>query len=128
MITNSIFLPNSILAYSDNAPDYYVVAPDLLGHGMTPESNSYQIEDFVANMLPRITDRNIDLLIGHSLGGPVSLGLYPHLKTKPKRFVLVDPVSLPFPVNACRSLQHTITNFSMLWTKRWPEILPVLKP
>jgi pimeloyl-ACP methyl ester carboxylesterase len=78
------------------------VAPDLLGHGMTPESNSYQIEDFVANMLPRVADRDIELLIGHSLGGPVSLGLYPNLKTKPKRFVLVDPVSHPLPVSTCR--------------------------
>jgi pimeloyl-ACP methyl ester carboxylesterase len=69
-----------------------VVAPDLLGHGMAPRSNSYKIEDFVSNILPRVAGRDIDLLIGHSLGGPVSLGLYPHLSTKPKRFVLVDPV------------------------------------
>ena len=101
------------------------MAPDLLGHGMTPESNSYQIEDFVANMLPRIADRDVDLLIGHSLGGPVSLGLYPHLKTKPKRFVLVDPVSLLFPGNA--SLYLSIRddyNISMLQAKHSSRRLP----
>lgn len=71
-----------------------MVAPDLLGHGMAPRSASYEIEDFVANMLPRVADRDIDLLIGHSLGGPVALGLYADLKTKPERLVLVDPVRL----------------------------------
>jgi predicted alpha/beta hydrolase family esterase len=61
---------------------------------MAPRSASYEIEDFVANMLPRVADRDINLLIGHSLGVPVSLGLYSKLKTKPERLVLVDPVRL----------------------------------
>ncbi len=61
---------------------------------MAARSNAYQRDDLVADVLPQVSDRYIDLLIGHSLGGPVSLGLYPHLRTKPKRLVLVDPVSL----------------------------------
>lgn len=71
-----------------------MIAPDLLGHGMAVRSNTYQINDLVADILPQVSGRYIDLLIGHSLGGSVSLGLYPHLRTKPKRLVLVDPVSL----------------------------------
>lgn len=68
-----------------------MIAPNLLGHGFAPRSDSYQIEDFVNNILPRIGDARVDLLIGHSLGGPVSLSLYPRLKHKLRRLVLVDP-------------------------------------
>ncbi|EXJ83661.1 hypothetical protein A1O1_07285 [Capronia coronata CBS 617.96] len=82
---------------------YYVIAPDLLGHGLAARSNTYERDDLVEDILPQVSHRYIDLLIGHSLGGPVSLGLYPHLKTKPKRFVLVDPVS-SHPLHLAMSL------------------------
>lgn len=68
-----------------------MIAPDLLGHGMASRSDTYQIDDLVANVLPRVAGKEFDLLMGHSLGGPVSLGVYPHLRNKPQRFVLVDP-------------------------------------
>jgi len=68
-----------------------VVAPDLLGHGLAPRSDRYQVEDLAENILPRIAGEDFELLIGHSLGGPVSLVLFPHLQIKPKRYVLVDP-------------------------------------
>lgn len=68
-----------------------MIAPDLLGHGLAPRSDSYQVDDFVANILPLIAGEEIELLIGHSLGGPVSLGIFQHLKVKPRRYVLVDP-------------------------------------
>lgn len=86
-----------------------MVAPDLLGHGMAPRSNSYKIEELVANILPRVAGLDIDLLIGHSLGGPVSLGLYPHLKTKPARLVLVDPVNLLSYEETHRSCQALVS-------------------
>jgi hypothetical protein len=70
---------------------------------MAARSNSYQVDDLVADVLQRVSDRYIDLLIGHSLGGPVSLGLYAHLKAKPKRLLLVDPVSLPFVEDVSQS-------------------------
>lgn len=91
-----------------------MVAPDLLGHGMAPRNDTYKIEDFVANILPRVADRDIDLLIGHSLGGPVSLGLYPHLKNKPGRVVLVDPVRyspIKAPLGICENCQSLRLNF-----------------
>ncbi|KAJ7464025.1 Alpha/Beta hydrolase protein [Mycena latifolia] len=74
--------------------DYYVIAPDLLGHGHAPRAASYTIADFVTALLPALEPERgrVDLLIGHSLGGVIAMALIPHLLPAPKlRLVLVDP-------------------------------------
>ncbi|KZP34132.1 alpha/beta-hydrolase [Athelia psychrophila] len=78
---------------------YYVVAPDLLGHGYasrpsTTDGAEYTIAKLAANLKPLLPqsgkDAPISLIIGHSLGCLVALDLLPSLSSKP-RVVLVDP-------------------------------------
>ena len=92
---------------------------------MAPRSKSYQIEDFVANLLPSVAGRAIDLLVAHSLGGPVSLGLYPHLKKKPQRLVLVDP-ALEIGGGRMSTAQNTYLND--VKTRPSPEVFQERNP
>ncbi|KZP18759.1 alpha/beta-hydrolase [Athelia psychrophila] len=82
-----------------SAHGYYVVAPDLLGHGYasrpsTTDGAEYTIAKLAANLKPLLPqsgkDAPISLIIGHSLGCLVALDLLPSLSSKP-RVVLVDP-------------------------------------
>ncbi|KZP34131.1 alpha/beta-hydrolase [Athelia psychrophila] len=78
---------------------YYVVAPDLPGHGYasrpsTTNGAEYTVEKMAANVQPLLsqygTDAPISLIIGHSLGCLVALSLLSSLSSHP-HVVLVDP-------------------------------------
>jgi pimeloyl-ACP methyl ester carboxylesterase len=74
-----------------------VIAPDLIGHGYAARVSSYAVKDFVEALKPQIESHigKIDVVVGHSLGGIVALGLHPYLLGESKkalRVVLVDPV------------------------------------
>ncbi len=69
--------------------DYHVIAPDLRGHGDSAwmVGGSYNQIDYVYDIaqLLRQTTRTPVTIIGHSLGGSISLqyaGLYPEMVTK----------------------------------------------
>lgn len=48
---------------------YYVVAPDLLGHGDAHRGTDYTIKAFAEDITPLLDEvKPLDLLIGHSLG------------------------------------------------------------
>lgn len=47
-----------------------VVAPDLRGHGDAPSASRYRFEDFSSDL--EALDANWDLVVGHSLGGPIA--------------------------------------------------------
>lgn len=73
-----------------------MIAPDLIGHGYAARVSSYAVKDFVEALKPQIESHigKIDVVVGHSLGGIVALGLYPYLLGESKkavRVVLVDP-------------------------------------
>ena len=48
---------------------WFVTAPDLRGHGTSPRAATYSFEDFVSDLPPG----SFDLVIGHSLGGAISV-------------------------------------------------------
>ncbi|KAG1753773.1 Alpha/Beta hydrolase protein [Suillus paluster] len=75
------------------AEGYFVVAPNLLGHAWR-RSTDYRISTLAEDLRPYfVTDTSYDVIIGHSLAGPVTLSLLPFLpKTKETTVILLDPV------------------------------------
>lgn len=59
------------------APDYYVIAPDLRGHGDSerPAPPDYHFDAYVADLVGLVDSLGLDdlCLIGHSMGGYVGL-------------------------------------------------------
>lgn len=77
---------------------YYVVAPDLLGHGYASRPNTtngaeYTVDKLTASIQPLLSHSAapVSLIIGHSLGGLVALSLLSLLPSNSTRVVLVDP-------------------------------------
>ncbi|KAG2069397.1 alpha/beta-hydrolase [Suillus decipiens] len=74
------------------AKGFFVVAPNLLGHGWrrgTDYRMSTLAEDLRSSFIENMT---YDVIVGHSLGGPVALALLPFLpKTKETNLILLDP-------------------------------------
>lgn len=66
-----------------------VVAPDLRGHGDAPSASSYGFEDFSSDLA--VLGGDWDLVIGHSLGGPIACSLA-HRVSGVAALLLLDPV------------------------------------
>jgi pimeloyl-ACP methyl ester carboxylesterase len=68
---------------------YFVVAPDLRGHGHSPSTSTYRVDDHIADLLE--LDSGWDLLVGHSFGGLLAAGLA-GCDGYAGRALLIDPV------------------------------------
>lgn len=68
---------------------FHVVAPDLRGHGSSPRTTSYLLEEMAADLLP--LGERWDVVVGHSLGGPITSIAAAHPRWT-RRLVLVDPL------------------------------------
>jgi pimeloyl-ACP methyl ester carboxylesterase len=66
-----------------------VTAPDFRGHGQSPRGQTYQHSDLVADVLALGT--GWDLVVGHSLGGAVTVLALSREPSFAKRAVLIDP-------------------------------------
>lgn len=77
------------------ARTHRVVAVDLLGHGGSEKPTSgYSIEnqaELVAGVLGRLGVRNAEV-VGHSLGGPVSIALAEQSPQLVRRLVIIDSI------------------------------------
>ncbi|KAG2370082.1 Alpha/Beta hydrolase protein [Suillus spraguei] len=72
------------------AEGFFVIAPNLLGHGGR-RCTKYQVSDFAEDLQPYFAMDTFDVIIGHSFGCPVTLSLLPFLpKTKETTIILVD--------------------------------------
>jgi pimeloyl-ACP methyl ester carboxylesterase len=75
--------------------DHRVIAVDLLGHGGSEKpSSGYSIEDqanLVAGVLAKLRVRNAEV-VGHSLGGPVSIALAERAPQLVDRLVTIDSI------------------------------------
>ncbi|KAH7887996.1 Alpha/Beta hydrolase protein [Phlebopus sp. FC_14] len=71
---------------------YHVTAPNLVGHGYR-KGHDMCVQALAKDLQPYFADgAGYDCLVGHSLGGLVSLALLPLLPpTKPTSVILVDP-------------------------------------
>ena len=72
---------------------YKVIAPDLRGHGNSERSARYGIRSWAKDVIETVNS-DVDLIIGHSLGGLIAAAVSPKLKAK--QTILIDPaLSLP---------------------------------
>lgn len=74
------------------AENYKVYLPDLRNHGQSPHSHIFTIEEMKNDLLEFVLEHNLEkiVLIGHSLGGKISMdfaSLYPY---KIKKLIVVD--------------------------------------
>jgi len=69
---------------------YWVVAPDLRGHGDSPATSSYRLAELVSDL--HELGGGWDLLIGHSIGGLLAATAAAADQTFARRVLLVDPV------------------------------------
>jgi len=68
-----------------------VTAPNLIGHG-SRRSTDYHMSSITEDLHPYFSQRNYDLIMGHSLGGITIMSLFPYLsQSHPTAIVLVDP-------------------------------------
>ncbi|MFT4799518.1 MAG: pimeloyl-ACP methyl ester carboxylesterase [Candidatus Azotimanducaceae bacterium] len=80
--------------------DYYVVAPDLRGHGHSDKTSTYTMVQFVADVKALYTHLQLEqaILVGHSLGGHIALRFAAAFPEHVNQLLLLDgmgPPSLP---------------------------------
>ncbi|KAG1820500.1 Alpha/Beta hydrolase protein [Suillus subaureus] len=94
------------------AEGFFVVAPNLLGHGGRRCTN-YRISDFAEDLRPYFAmDMSYDVIIGHSFGCLMTLSLLPFLpKTKETTVILVDP-----PVDCTEAQVNVYQDLFLDWT------------
>jgi len=82
--------------------DRGVVAPDLLGHGESPDADRYTVADLAAGL-----GSGYELVVGHSLGGFVAAHAAAHDPGFAQRLVLLDP-ALEIPDSAYPSVVENL--------------------
>ncbi|KAG2152885.1 Alpha/Beta hydrolase protein [Suillus clintonianus] len=113
------------------AEGFFVVAPNLLGHGYRRCTN-YKVSEFAEDLRPYFAmNTSYDVIIGHSFGGPITLSLLPFLpKPKETTVILLDPalelseerlnsqmnVFLQWTANVRSAEEHMIENPT--WSRR----------
>ena len=72
---------------------YPVMSVDLRGHGKSQLFNSYRLEDFASDINKILEKERIKkkvILIGHSMGGMVSLIFFKHFKKSVHKLILIN--------------------------------------
>ena len=67
---------------------YNIIAPDLFGHGRSPHSETYSLQEWVNSILT--LNIKPDLIVGHSMGGLIASLVQEKLGAK--KLILLDPV------------------------------------
>jgi pimeloyl-[acyl-carrier protein] methyl ester esterase len=72
--------------------DFWLLAPDLRGHGGSDPGTGYGLADFAADLAEwiQVLDLREVALVGWSLGGQVALELCPALRERLRRVILVS--------------------------------------
>ncbi|KIM63771.1 hypothetical protein SCLCIDRAFT_23949 [Scleroderma citrinum Foug A] len=79
---------------------YFVVAPNLLGHGFR-RGTDFAVGNLAKDIQPYFVNAHYDIIMGHSLGGAVLAELLPFLpQSRPISVILVDPALEPNPDEA----------------------------
>lgn len=110
------------------AAGYAAYALDLLGHGESakPESRAYQIEwmfDHLAGWIDSLRLPRPPVLIGHSLGGYLTLEYARRFPARTRGLVLVDPFYRPDQLPRLLRRPHGGGRINMFVVERTPEWL-----
>lgn len=76
-----------------------VFALDLRNHGDSPHSDDHSLEDMIFDIEEFIRDHNLQkvILLGHSMGGLVTMGLALQNKTQIEKLIVVDIAPKIYP-------------------------------
>src|SRR5215213_5794705 len=71
---------------------FHIVAPDLRGHGRSPRTGPFALEQHVDDLMPLVEELGPETtLLGHSYGGLIAWEVARAAPDAIKRLVLVDP-------------------------------------
>jgi lipase len=106
-------------------PDFHVLAPDLLGHGGSPDEPPWRIEAHVDAVLADLGAERA-VWIGHSFGGRVAYELAARHSGLVERLVLLDPAILIPPGAALLAAENarrerTYASFEEAIDRRYEE-------
>ena len=110
------------------AKGYYVVAPDLRGHGKSDhvgKGGSYNLLDFVSDLdsLTNYLTEQPFTLVGHSLGSVIT-GIFASIRPqKVAKLVLVEPV-LPVESNSSQDVHNIVTHLDYLTSPPTHPVFP----
>ena len=125
-------LSGSALWWHRNVPalaaHYRVLLPELVGFGRTPTADRLPSIAETADLLDRwmeATGLGTVHLVGHSMGGQISVHLAARYPRRIARLVLVDAAGIPRP-RTTRTLLRFALELTPLW--RWgdPRFLPTI--
>lgn len=92
---------------------FNVLTLDLNGHGDSSHLDEYNVETWIQNVLDVVDRHNIskiDLLMGHSLGGLVSVGVATRIDVE--KIILIDPLIAPVhPIMAALLKQNLTASY-----------------
>lgn len=97
------------------AQGYWVVAPDLRGHGKSDHAQSYSMLDFLADvddLTKQLTDQPF-ILVGHSMGSVIS-ALYAGIRSDRLRQVYLVETIVPNEIDDGETANHLITHLDYL--------------
>ena len=80
------------------------MAPNLLGHGWRRGSD-YCVSALAEDLQPYFTNTSYDVIIGHSLGGPVVLALLPFLHKKKATTIIFVDAAFEIPETRVKTLE-----------------------
>lgn len=103
------------------APDHYVIAPDLRGHGQSAAPlTQYSIPELVSDLEAIISSVNLStplIIVGHSFGGSICAEYAVRHPDKVAGLILIaTPAKYPLPF-AARLAYHLPNGFYQVW---WP--------
>ena len=95
---------------------YQIIAPDLHGHGRSPRTGPFTLEQHALDVLPLLRELGPDAtLLGHSYGAVIAWELAQIDPDAVSRLVLVDPPIQVAPEFARRSFENATVHL------RWPN-------
>src|SRR5919201_4417570 len=111
------------------APDYTVIAPDLIGHGdsATPRGD-YSLGAHAASIRDLLTAIGVERasLVGHSLGGGVAMQFFYQFPQRTERLVLVSSGGLGHDVSPMLRTAAVPGASGLLWAAAHPRVLGAL--
>ncbi|AFY36691.1 Long-chain-fatty-acid--CoA ligase, 6-deoxyerythronolide-B synthase [[Leptolyngbya] sp. PCC 7376] len=107
------------------AQGYWVVAPDLRGHGKSDHAQSYSMLDFLADvdtLAKELTDQSFTL-VGHSMGSIIGAMYAGIRRDQVKHLCLVETI-VPNDIDDAETANHLVTHLDYLATPQEHPTFP----